>query len=57
MPTNGAHVCINNSQSPASSVTLDATVSIGGLTINPGNSLTIGNGQELVVAGPSRIPA
>ncbi len=51
VPTNGAHVCINNSVSPASSVTLDTTVSIGGLTINPGNSLTIGNGQELVVAG------
>ncbi len=51
VPNNGAHACINNSQSPVSSVTLDISVSIGGLTIDPGNSLTIATGQELVISG------
>ncbi len=51
VPNNGAHVCINNAKSPVSAVTLDITATIGGLTIDPGNSLTIGNGQELIAAG------
>jgi YVTN family beta-propeller protein len=51
VPASGAHVCINNAHSPVSSVTLDISASIGALAIDAGNSLTIGNGQELVVAG------
>jgi YVTN family beta-propeller protein len=51
VPNGTAHVCINNATSPASAVTLNVSVSIGGLTIDPGNSLTIATGQELNVAG------
>jgi YVTN family beta-propeller protein len=51
IPATGAHVCINNAKSPVSSVTLDVSANIGGLTIDPGNTLTVGNNQELVVSG------
>jgi YVTN family beta-propeller protein len=51
VPNGGAHVCINNAKSPVSAVTLNTNVAIGGLTIDPGNSLTIGDNQELMVSG------
>jgi YVTN family beta-propeller protein len=51
VPNNFVNVCINNNHSPVSSVTLDINTNIGNLTINPANSLTIGNNLELVVAG------
>ena len=51
VPNGAAHVCINNATSPVSAVTLNTSVAIGGLTIDPGNSLTIANGQELNVSG------
>jgi len=51
VPTGGVNVCINNNHSPAASVTLDVAASIGNLTINPGNSLTIASNQALTVSG------
>ena len=51
VPNNGVHVCINNAKSPVSSVTLDTNVSIGGLTIDPGNSLTLADNTALTVSG------
>ena len=51
VPNGGTAVCINNNHTPASSVTLDISVSIGNLTINPGNSLTIPNNIQLFASG------
>jgi YVTN family beta-propeller protein len=51
VPNGTVHVCINGAQSPASQVTLDTSVSVGGLTINAGNTLTLGNGTNLAVSG------
>ena len=44
-------VCINNGASPSSAVVLDTSVSVGGLYIDPGSSLTIGDNITLVVSG------
>ena len=51
VPVSGAHVCINGAKSPVSSVTLDVSASVGGLTIDPGNSLTISDNLQFIVAG------
>jgi hypothetical protein len=51
VPNGGTSVCINNNHSPASAVNLDVNVSIGNLTINAGNSLTLPNNTQLIVAG------
>ncbi len=50
-PNSGVNVCINNNHAPAASVTLDISASIGKLTINPGNSLTVNTGLEFSVSG------
>ena len=44
-------VCINNGASPSSAVTLDINASVGGLYIDSGSSLTIGDNMTLVVSG------
>jgi YVTN family beta-propeller protein len=51
VPNNGAIVCINDGHTPGSQVTLDANVSIGGLAIDAGSTLTIGTNQQLIVSG------
>jgi Big-like domain-containing protein/beta-propeller repeat-containing protein len=45
------NVCIDDGNAADSVVTLDIAVSVGTLTIDSGDSLTIGNNQTLVVAG------
>ena len=45
------NVCINDGVSTGIQVTLDTSVSVGTLTIDSGNSLIIGNNQELTVGG------
>ncbi|HEY4739152.1 MAG TPA: YncE family protein, partial [Candidatus Acidoferrales bacterium] len=45
------NVCINNGNSTPSAVTLDVSVTVGNLFIDPGSSLTVANGEGLTVAG------
>jgi len=45
------NVCIDDGNAADSVVTLDIAASVGTLTIDSGDSLTIGNNQSLVVAG------
>ncbi|MGA9897112.1 MAG: choice-of-anchor D domain-containing protein [Terriglobales bacterium] len=49
--SSSVNVCINDGNPMPSQVTLDITATIGGLTIDTGSSLTIGNGNTLVVFG------
>jgi hypothetical protein len=45
------NVCIDDGNAANSQVTLDISVSVGTLTIDSGDSLIIGDGQQLVAAG------
>ncbi len=45
------NVCINDGASPASAVTVDQSFTVGNLFIDPGSSLTIADGQTLVLSG------
>src|SRR6202167_2784899 len=45
------NVCIDDGNAAASVVTLDIAAAVGRMTIDSGDSLTIGNSQSLVVAG------
>jgi YVTN family beta-propeller protein len=49
--SSSVNVCINDGNSTPSAVTLDITASVGTLTIDPGSSLTIGNGNQLFADG------
>jgi YVTN family beta-propeller protein len=49
--SSSVNVCINDGNSTPSAVTLDVTVSVGTLTIDPGSSLTISNNIQLFADG------